>query len=145
MHPRIMCSSWQLGPGIAEALSGASMKIHNCVPLFLLATISITASGQCAKPEMKPLWNPDKGQFQCVDPSKGKSSSENDFIQPTGDKSSCASSRDSLLAACPKANEGKECRGKAKSTFNVCYKRPKGQSENEGAQSSSETDRKSVV
>jgi hypothetical protein len=45
-----------------------------------------------------------------------------DTVSPKGDKEFCTSARDNLQQACPASDEGKTCRGKAKSIFNACYK-----------------------
>ena len=100
----------------------ASMKVQQYLVGFALSMLSVGASGQCAKPEMNPLWDVDKQQFRCVAPAGSEGISHDDTVSPKGDKEFCTSARDNLQKACPASDEGKACRGKAKSIFNACYK-----------------------
>jgi hypothetical protein len=98
------------------------MKIQICLALFALSLLSVGASGQCAKPEMNPVWDTGNQQFRCITPAGSEAISHDDIVSPKGDKEFCASARDNLLKVCPASDQGKTCRGKAKSIFNACYK-----------------------
>jgi hypothetical protein len=98
------------------------MKVQICVALFTLSMLSVGASGQCAKPEMNPVWDTGKQQFRCVAPTGSEGISHDDTVSPKGDKEFCSSAHENLLKACSASDEGKTCRGKAKSIFNACYK-----------------------
>jgi hypothetical protein len=98
------------------------MKAQICAILsaFLL---SISASGQCAKPEMNAVWDTGKQQFVCVAPAGQTLATSNDStVSPKGDKKFCSVARDNLIKACPSSNDGKACKDRAKSIFNSCYK-----------------------
>jgi hypothetical protein len=98
------------------------MKVQIYVALFALSMLSIGASGQCAKPEMNPVWDTGKQQFRCVAPTGSEGISRDDTVSPKGDKEFCSNARENLLKACPGSDEGKTCKNNAKSIFNACYK-----------------------
>jgi len=107
------------------------MKIQIYVVLLALSMHSAGALGQCAKPEMNPVWDSDKQQFRCVATAGSEASSHDETVSPKGDKEFCSNARENLLKACPASNEGKSCKSKAKSIFNSCYKDAKAQSESQ--------------
>jgi len=107
------------------------MKVRMYVMLSTLSILSISALGQCAKPEMNPVWDSSKQQFSCVAPSGSAGISHDDTVSPKGNKEFCSTARDNLLKACPASAEGKTCKSKAKSIFNACYKDFKAQSESQ--------------
>jgi hypothetical protein len=98
------------------------MRVQICVALFALSLVSVGASGQCAKPEMNPVWDTVKQQFRCVAPTGSGGISRDDSVSPKGDKEFCSSARENLLKACPVSDEGKRCKSSAKAIFNACYK-----------------------
>ena len=85
---------------------------------------------------MNPVWDADKQQFRCVAKPGSEVSSNDETVSPKGDKEFCNSARENLLKACPVSNEGKNCKSKAKSIFNACYKDSKAQSESQGGSGS---------
>ena len=105
------------------------MKLQIYVVLFALSLLSGEALGQCAKTEMKPIWDKDKQQFRCVATAGSEASSQDETVSPKGDKGFCTNARENLLQACPTSNEGKTCKNKAKDIFNACYKDSKAQRE----------------
>jgi hypothetical protein len=105
------------------------MKLQIYVVLFALSLLSGEALGQCAKTEMKPIWDKDKQQFRCVATAGSEASSQDETVSPKGDKAFCTNARENLLQACPTSNEGKTCKNKAKDIFNACYKDSKAQRE----------------
>ena len=107
------------------------MKVQTYVVLFAVSMLSVGALGQCAKPEMNPIWDTDKQQFRCVATAGSEVSSHDETVSPKGDKVFCNNARENLLKACPASNEGKTCKSKAKSIFNACYKDSKAQSESQ--------------
>jgi hypothetical protein len=107
------------------------MKLQICVVLFALSMLSAGAVGQCARPEMNPIWDTDKQQFRCVATKDSEAPSHDETVSPKGDKVFCNNARENLLKACPASNEGKTCKSKAKSIFNSCYKDAKVQSESQ--------------
>jgi hypothetical protein len=107
------------------------MKVQIYVVLFTLSMLSVGAIGQCARPEMNPIWDKDKQQFRCVPTAGSEVSSHDETVSPKGDKVFCNNARENLLKACPASNEGKTCKSKAKSMFNACYKDSKEQSESQ--------------
>jgi hypothetical protein len=107
------------------------MKVQIYVVLSALSLLSVSASGQCARPEMKAVWDSDKQQFSCVGPSGSAGISHDDTVSPKGNKEFCSTARENLLKACPAPDEGKTCKNKAKSIFNACYKDFKAQSESQ--------------
>jgi hypothetical protein len=107
------------------------MKVQTYVVLFALSMLSAGAIGQCAKPEMNPIWDTDKQQFRCVATAGSKVSSQDETVLPRGDKVFCNNARENLLKACPASNEGKTCKSQAKSIFNACYKDSKAQSDSQ--------------
>jgi hypothetical protein len=107
------------------------MKVQIYVVLSVLSILSVSASGQCARPEMKPVWNSGKQQFSCVTPSDSVGGSRDDTVSPKGNKEFCSIARENLLKACPGSDEGKTCKSQAKSIFNACYKDFKDQSESQ--------------
>jgi hypothetical protein len=98
------------------------MKVQIYVVLSALSIFSVSASGQCARPEMNPVWNSGTQQFSCVAPSGSVGNSHDDTVSPKGNKEFCNTARENLLKACPASDEGKICKSKAKSIFNACYK-----------------------
>ncbi len=98
------------------------MKIRILVALLTLSSIWVSAPGQCKNPEINPIWDSINNQFRCVDPAAGTGSDHDESVSPTGNKQSCGAVRENLLKVCPTSDEGKICRGKAKSIFNACYK-----------------------
>jgi hypothetical protein len=113
------------------------MKSRIYILSLVLSAIPVTAVAQCSSARLKPIWDADKGQFRCTDPSNPGVIPKDDSVQPTGDKEYCASARDNLQAACPPSNEGKACRNQAKSIYNACYKRAKSDSDSPRGPSSS--------
>jgi hypothetical protein len=107
------------------------MKIQIYVVLLALSMLSAGALGQCARPEMNPVWDTDKQQFRCVATKDSEVASRDETVSPKGDKVFCNNARENLLKACPASNEGKTCKSKAKSIFNSCYKDAKAQSESQ--------------
>ena len=107
------------------------MKGQIYVVLSALSILSVSASGQCARPEMDPVWDTGKQQFSCVAPSGSVGISHDDTVAPKGNKEFCSAARENLLKACPASDEGKTCKNKAKSIFNACYKDSKAQSESQ--------------
>jgi hypothetical protein len=101
------------------------MKVQIYAVLSALSIFAVSASGQCTRPEMNPVWNSGKQQFSCVAPS----GSQDDAVSPKGNKEFCSTARDNLVKACPVSDESKTCKNKAKSIFNACYKDFKAQSE----------------
>ena len=98
------------------------MKVRIYVVLSALSMLSVGAMGQCARPEMNPIWDTDKQQFRCVATAGSEVSSHDETVSPKGDKAFCNNARENLLKACPASNEGKTCKSKAKSIFNAFYK-----------------------
>ena len=113
--------------GSSAAMEGA-MKVGMPVALFALSLSSIQLCGQCARPELKPVWDPAQQQFKCVSPSGYPAPPPDSVISAKGDKDFCGGIRDNLQKVCPSSDEGKICKSKAKSIFNSCYKDFKGQS-----------------
>jgi hypothetical protein len=101
------------------------MKSQIYVVLSALSILSVSASGQCTRPEMNPVWDTGKQQFSCVASS---GISHDDTVEPKGNKEFCSTARENLLKACPASDEGKACKNKAKLIFNACYKDFKAQS-----------------
>jgi hypothetical protein len=107
----------------------------------MMATVfAITSSGfgQCAKPEMNPVWDVGKQQFRCEVPSGSKAGPNDETVSPKGNKEFCGAARDNLVKVCPAGSENKSCKGQAKTIFNACYKDFKAQSENRPAASTSQ-------
>jgi hypothetical protein len=104
------------------------MKVGMPLVLFVLSLSSIQLCGQCARPELKPVWDPAQQQFKCVSPSAPPGPPFDDVISAKGDKDFCGGVRDNLQKVCPSSDEGKICKSKTKSIFNSCYKDFKGQS-----------------
>jgi hypothetical protein len=104
------------------------MKVGMPVVLFVLSLSSVQLCGQCARPELKPVWDTTQQQFKCVNPSGSPGPPSDSAISPKGDKDFCGGVRDNLQKVCPSSDEGKVCKSKAKSIFNSCYKDFKGQS-----------------
>jgi hypothetical protein len=123
----------------------ASMKSLICATLFGLSLSGVAARGQCAKPEMNPVWDSNQQQFRCAAPADSKDKIRDDSVSPKGDKEFCTNARDNLLKACPSSDDGKACRSKAKSIFNSCYKDAKGQSQAGSASANSTTRTDSAV
>jgi len=98
------------------------MRIRILVALLALSSIWVSARGQCKKPDINPIWDSSKNQFRCADSAAVTGSDHDDSVSPTGTKESCEAVRENLLKVCPRSDEGKICRGKAKSIFNSCYK-----------------------
>lgn len=116
------------------------MKIQLCVLSSALSLLAVSASGQCAKPEMNATWDTSKQQFRCVVPvGEQVAASNNDIVLLKGDKEFCSAARDNLLKACPSSDSGKACKNKAKSIFNSCYKDAKGQSQDGSGSANSST------
>jgi hypothetical protein len=107
------------------------MKVQIYVVVSALSILSVSASGQYARPEMNPVWDSGKQQFSCVAPSGSVGISLDDTVSPKGNKEFCSTTRENLLKACPASDEGKICKNKAKSIFNACYKDFKAQSESQ--------------
>jgi len=110
------------------------MRTYNKVVIFMLNAISITALGQCTKPEMKPVWDAGSSQFRCINPAAEEGSAVD--VSPTGSKDFCNTVRENLVKVCPPSEDGKACRSKAKSTFNACYKGGKANRSNDHASTS---------
>jgi len=106
--------------------------------IFTVLEITSSGFGQCAKPEMNPVWDVGKQQFRCEAPNGGKAGSDNETVSPRGNKEFCSVARDNLVKACPEGSESKNCKAQAKSIFNACYKDVKAQNENRTAGSSSQ-------
>jgi hypothetical protein len=85
--------------------------------LLAASTIAATALGQCAKPEMKPVWDVGAQQFKCVASSGSQDMSNDETVSPQGNKEFCSKARESLLKACPLGGENKELQGKSKDDF----------------------------
>jgi hypothetical protein len=102
------------------------MKLQICVVLFALSMLSAGALGQCARPEMNPIWDTDKQQFRCVATKDSEAPSHDETVSPKGDKVFCNNARENLLKACPASNEGKTCKSKAKSIFQLLLQRCQG-------------------
>ena len=98
------------------------MKIHIRVVLFALTAVSVGALGQCTKPGLNPSWDAGKNQFKCIDPDAVEGSPADDSVSPKGDKDYCNKAQENLLKACPRSDEGKTCRDKAKAIYKACYK-----------------------
>jgi hypothetical protein len=98
------------------------MKVRILVALVALSSIWASAPRQCKKPEINPMWDSSKNQFRWAGPAAGIGSDLDDSVSPTGTKQSCGAVKENLLKVCPTSDEGKICRGKAKSIFNACYK-----------------------
>jgi hypothetical protein len=107
------------------------MKGQIYIVLSALTILSVSALGQCARPEMNPVWDAGTQQFTCVAPSGSVGTSHDDTVAPKGDKQFCSTAHESLLKACPASEEGKTCKNKAKSIFNSCYKDSQAQSANQ--------------
>ena len=104
------------------------MKFRIHLLTFVFGALSVSAFAQCSDATQKPLWSTEKSGFQCT------GAGPKEIIQPVGDKEFCTSARQKLEAVCPAANEGKTCRSEAKSIYNNCTKKGKGDSQ--AAQSS---------
>ena len=102
------------------------MKSFNEFVFIVLTTSSISALGQCANSEMKPVWDAANGQFRCSNPAAPERSSQDEEVSPSGNRDFCTTVRENLLKVCPTSDNGKSCRSKAKSIFKACYKDPKG-------------------
>jgi hypothetical protein len=111
------------------------MRIRIFVALLALSSIWVSAPGQCKNPDVNPIWDGSKNQFRCADPAAVTGSDHDDSVSPTGTKESCGAVRENLLRVCPTSDEGKICRGKAKSIFNACYKDSKNGNEDHSAAS----------
>ena len=61
------------------------MKVQIFPVLFALSMFSVGAIGQCAKPEMNPIWDTDKEQFRCVATAGSEVSSHDETVSPKGD------------------------------------------------------------
>jgi hypothetical protein len=107
------------------------MNVKLYVVLGVISVLSVGASGQCAKPEMKLAWDTSRQQFSCVASSGSGGSSHDDVVAPKGTKEFCSTARENLLKACPASDEGKACKNKAKSIFNACYRDLKAQDESQ--------------
>jgi hypothetical protein len=117
------------------------MKPQICALLSALVLISASALGQCAKPEMNPVWDSGKQQFRCVAPAGHTIAASDDYtVSPKGDKEFCSTARDNLIKACPSSDYGKACKSKAKSIFNSCYKDSKAQGSSAPTNRESRTD-----
>ena len=65
------------------------MKVQIYPVLFALSMLSVGALAQCARPEMKPIWDTDKQQFRCVATAGSEGSSHDETVSPKGDKAFC--------------------------------------------------------
>lgn len=99
------------------------MKFRIHLLTLVLGALSVSAFAQCTDATQKPVWSTEKSGFQCT----GAGAKE--IVQPIGDKELCTSSRQKLEAVCPAANDGKSCRSEAKSIYNTCMKKGKGDSQ----------------
>ena len=117
------------------------MKPQICAMASALFLISISASGQCTKPEMNPVWDTGSQQFRCVPPAGHTVAASDDYtVSPKGDKEFCGAARDNLIKACPSSDDGKACKSKAKSIFNSCYKDSKAEGSSATTNRGSRTD-----
>jgi hypothetical protein len=107
------------------------MKVQIFTILSALFILSINASGQCARPDLNPMWDTGKQEFRCVPPSGSAEASHDDAVSPKGNKEFCSAARENLLKACPSSDESKTCKSKAKSIFNNCYRDFKAQGESQ--------------
>jgi hypothetical protein len=98
------------------------MRMYNEVVIYMLTAFSMSALGQCTKPDMKPVWDAGSSQFRCINTAAEQGPTGGESVSPTGSKDFCKAVRDNLLKVCPLSEDGKICRSKAKSTFNTCYK-----------------------
>jgi hypothetical protein len=99
------------------------MKFRMHILTFVLSALPLSAFAQCSDATQKPMWDAERNGFQCT----GAGAKE--LVQPVGDKVLCSSARQKLEAVCPAATEGKSCRNEAKSIYNTCTKKGKGDSE----------------
>ncbi|WP_035347319.1 hypothetical protein [Edaphobacter aggregans] len=111
------------------------MKLHVQLLSVVMSALTVSAWAQCSSPNLKPVWEAEKGQFRCIDPTHPGDSAKDETVQPTGDKETCAAARDNLQAVCPPSGEGKACRSQAKSIYNAC-KRGKGEAGSSSSPSS---------
>jgi hypothetical protein len=88
------------------------MKVQIYAVLFALSTLSVGALGQCAKPEMNPIWDTDKQQFRCVATAGSEVSSHDETVSPKGDKVFCNNARENLMKACPGPTRVRPARAK---------------------------------
>jgi hypothetical protein len=95
--------------------------------LLAVSTIAASALGQCAKPEMKPVWDIGTQQFRCV----AANGSNDETVSLKGTKEFCSKARENLLKVCPVGGENKSCKERAKTIFNTCYKDSKAQGESQ--------------
>ena len=58
------------------------MKVQIYPVLFALSVLSVGALAQCARPEMKPIWDSDKQQFRCVATAGSEVSSHDETVSP---------------------------------------------------------------
>ena len=56
------------------------MKVQIFVVPFALSMLSVGAIGQCARPEMNPIWDTDKQQFRCVATADSEVSSRDEVV-----------------------------------------------------------------
>ena len=99
--------------------------------LSALSILSISASGQYARPDVNPVWETGKQEFRCVPPSGLADVSRDDAVSPKGNKEFCSAARENLLKACPSSEESETCNSKAKSIFDNCYRDFKAQGESQ--------------
>ena len=121
--------------GATASPSEASMKIPVYSLLLATSTIAASALGQCAKPEMKPVWDVGTQQFRCV----AANGSNDETVSLKGNKEFCSKARENLLRACPVGGENKSCKERAKTIFNACYKDSKAQGESQPTSSTTQS------
>ncbi len=109
------------------------MRFRICILSLVLSALPAGAWAQCSNSSLKPVWDSGKGQFRCTDPIHPADGAKDENVQAVGDKAFCTSARENLQAACPTGNDGKACRNQAKSIYNACYKKAKGESESQSS------------
>jgi hypothetical protein len=132
---------WHINVEQAVSPIGGSMKTPVYSLLLAASTIAATALGQCAKPEMKPVWDVGGQQFKCVASSGSQDMLNDETVSPQGNKEFCNKARESLLKACPLGGENKNCKENAKTIFNTCYKDSKAQGESRSSSSTPQATR----
>jgi hypothetical protein len=107
------------------------MKVQIFVILSTLSVLTAGVSGQCTRPDSNPMWDGGKQEFRCVAPSDTAGISRDETVSPKGNREYCNAARENLLKACPASDEGKACKSKAKSIYNLCHKDLKAQGESQ--------------
>src|SRR5260370_38106323 len=94
------------------------MKVQIYVVLFALSMLSVGAIGQCARPEMNPVWDTDKQQFRCVATAGSEVPSHGETVSPTGRTAFRNHPPENPLKASPPSTQRHTCNPKPTPLFN---------------------------